>query len=222
MLLGAYWLMPQDTHDQLFGEFSADMEMFVLSGIMIVISFTLVIVFNARLLTSLFNRTGGKAYAVAASVGAAAVAAAATGYAMRNTGDGLGELFYLLAGLLVPVALTAAAAARFPALTPALKMAVAYPLSNRFRTGMTIAMFSLIVFSLTVFSVMLANFDTAFLGGDARANLDIVTTSSGGEPITDVPGALSEANSPPNRDDRRLRPHHRRSGAGESGAARSR
>jgi len=196
ILLGGYWLLPQDTHDRLFGEFKADMEMFVLSGIMIVISFTLVIVFNARLLTALFNRTGGKAYAVAAGVTAAAAASAATGFAIRDTGDGLGELLYLLAGLLVPVALTAAAAARYPALAPALKMAIAYPLSNRFRTGMTIAMFSLIVFSLTVFSVMLANFDTAFMGGDARANMDLVTTSSGARPIDDVPAALEEAGSP--------------------------
>ena len=41
--------------------------MFVLSGVMIVISFTLIIVFNARLLTALFNSTGegSRAYAVA-------------------------------------------------------------------------------------------------------------------------------------------------------------
>ena len=37
-------------------------------------------------------------------------------------------------------------------------MGVAYPLSNRFRTGMTIAMFSLIVFSLSVFSALNASF----------------------------------------------------------------
>ena len=45
-------------------------------------------------------------------------------------------------------AVTSFAAARFPQLAPALKMGVAYPLANRFRTGMTIAMFSLIVFSI--------------------------------------------------------------------------
>jgi putative ABC transport system permease protein len=75
-------------------------------------------------------------------------------------------------------------------------MAIAYPLSNRFRTGMTIAMFSLIVFSLTVFSVLLANFDTAFLGGDAKANMDLVTTSNGATPVQDVPAALQAAGSP--------------------------
>lgn len=197
-LLAAYWLMPASLHDRLFGTFDSDIEMFVLSGVMIVISFTLIIVFNARLLTALFSRSGegARAYAVAVLVALAAVGLAVTGFVMRDSGDGLGQLFYLAAGLFVPVALTIAAAVRFPALAPALKMAIAYPLSNRFRTGMTIAMFSLIVFSLTVFSVLLANFDTAFLGGDARANMDVVTTASGTSIIRDVPAALREAGSP--------------------------
>ena len=198
IVLLAYWLLPPNTHDSLFGKMSSDIEMFVVSGIMIVISFTLIIVFNARLLTSLFTQkgAGSKAYTVAALVGLAALAMGVTGYVLRDSGDGLGQLLFLAAGLLVPVALTAAASARFPALAPALKMAIAYPLSNRFRTGMTIAMFSLIVFSLTVFSVLLANFDTAFLGGDARANMDVVTTSSGAAPISDIPEALNNSGSP--------------------------
>ena len=197
-VLGAYWLMPNSLHTTLFGEFDSDIEMFVISGIMIVISFTLIIVFNARLLTSLFSQKseGAKAYSVAALVALGSVAAGVTGYILRDSGDGLGQLFYLASGLMVPVALTAAASAKFPALAPALKMAIAYPLSNRFRTGMTIAMFSLIVFSLTVFSVLLANFDTAFLGGDARANMDVVTTSSGANPVNDVAGTLRETGSP--------------------------
>jgi putative ABC transport system permease protein len=196
LLLGAYWLMPPALHDSLFGEMKGNIEMFVVSGIMIVVAFTLVIVFNARVLTGLFSRTGAMEYAIATIVALAATASAVTGYILRDTGDGLGQLFYLAAGLAVPVALTAAAAAKFPALAPALKMAIAYPLSNRFRTGMTIAMFSLIVFSLTVFSVLLANFDTAFMGGDAQANMDVVTTSNGGNPIADVPAALAADGSP--------------------------
>lgn len=197
-VLASYWLMPASLHDRLFGNFDSDIEMFVISGVMIVVSFTLMIVFNARLLTSLFNNTGegSRAYTVTALSGLSAVGLAITGYVLRDTGDGLGELVYLAAGLLVPIALTAAAAARFPALAPALKMAIAYPLANRFRTGMTIAMFSLIVFSLTVFSVLLANFDAAFLGGDAKANMDVVTTAGGTSPVRDVPAALAEAGSP--------------------------
>lgn len=84
-LLAAYWLMPWNLHERLFGTFNSDIEMFVLSGVMIVISFTLVIVFNARLLTALFSRTGEglKAYGVALLVAAAAGALAAAGFAMR-------------------------------------------------------------------------------------------------------------------------------------------
>ncbi len=198
IIMGFYWLMPASLHDRLFGHFDSDIEMFVLSGVMIVISFTLVIVFNARLLTSLFSRSGEgvKAYGAAFLTAVAAGALAVIGFAMRDSGDGLGQLFYLAAGLVLPMALTIAASVRYPALAPALKMAIAYPLSNRFRTGMTIAMFSLIVFSLTVFSVLLANFDAAFLGGDARANMDVMTTASGTSTVRDVPAALQQANSP--------------------------
>src|SRR5690606_6123854 len=115
IILGGYWLMPDDLHTQLFGEFTSDLEMFVISGIMIVISFTLIIVFNTRLLTGLFASSQGRAaYRVAGALTLATVAAAATGYLLRDTGDGLGELFYLLAGLIVPCALLSAAAARFP------------------------------------------------------------------------------------------------------------
>jgi putative ABC transport system permease protein len=196
-VLAAYWLVPGDMHEQLFGTFKADIEMFVLSGIMIVVAFTLVIVFNARLLTSLFRSgEGAKSYGPAMVLVAGAGASTAAGIALGDSADGMGELFYLLAGLLAATALVAGAAARFPSLAPALKMAVAYPLSNRFRTGMTIAMFSLIVFSLTVFSVLLANFDTAFLGGDARGNLDLVVTANQGSSVKDVPSALEASGSP--------------------------
>ena len=40
-------------------------------------------------------------------------------------------------------------------LAPTLKMAVSYPLQNKFRTGMTVAMFSLVIFLLMLFSVVL-------------------------------------------------------------------
>jgi putative ABC transport system permease protein len=37
---------------------------------------------------------------------------------------------------------------RSPRFAPVLRMAIAYPLSNRFRTGMTIAIFAVIMFSV--------------------------------------------------------------------------
>ncbi|MGH2609731.1 MAG: hypothetical protein ACRDHF_11690, partial [Tepidiformaceae bacterium] len=198
LLLSAYWLLPTATHDALFGKFDSDIEMFVLTGIMVVIGFTLVIVFNARLLTGLFTgaSTGKAGYLIAGVTLVSAAGFIAAAYLAGSAGDGTGELGYLFGGILIPVAGLAWAAARFPHLAPALKMAVAYPLSNRFRTGMTIAMFSLIVFSLTVFSVLLANYDTAFLGGDARGNLDVVATSSSAQAASDIRGTLHGAGNP--------------------------
>lgn len=197
-LLGAYWLLPPATHDALFGSFASDIEMFVLSGVMVVVSFTLVIVFNATLLTRLFagagrGRVSYVAGAVVATAGAASIVAA---MAMGNRANGVGELLYLLGGLLFAAALLSVVAARFPAMGPALKMGVAYPLANRFRTGMTIAMFSIIVFSLTVFSVLLANYDAAFLGGDARGNVDIVGTGTSAGAVAEFESALEAGNSP--------------------------
>lgn len=71
LLLGAYWLLPPAWHERAFGEFQSDIEMFVISGIMVVVSFTLVIVFNASLLTRLFNGAGRGVigYAVGGAVG---------------------------------------------------------------------------------------------------------------------------------------------------------
>ncbi|MCH8186798.1 MAG: ABC transporter permease, partial [Chloroflexi bacterium] len=52
--------------------------------------------------------------------------------------------------------------ARFGHLRPVLVMAVAYPMSNKFRTGLTLAMFSLVIFSLMVISILSETFGTQF------------------------------------------------------------
>ena len=71
------------------------------------------------------------------------------------------------------------ATARFGKLRPVLVTAVAYPMSNKFRTGLTLAMFSLVIFSLMVISILSEIFGTQFAeaevvtGGwhiDARVN----------------------------------------------------
>ena len=56
---------------------------------------------------------------------------------------------------------------------PAVRTAVAFPSAAPMRTGMTIAMFSLIVFSLVVFTTINDNFVNLFLGDDANAGWDI-------------------------------------------------
>ena len=71
------------------------------------------------------------------------------------------------------------ATARFGQLRPVLVTAVAYPMSNKFRTGLTLAMFSLVIFTLMVMSILSETFGTQFAetevitGGwhiDARVN----------------------------------------------------
>ena len=59
------------------------------------------------------------------------------------------------------------------ALLPSIKMAVAYPLANKMRTGMTMAMFCLVVFALTVMSSMNHNFNRLFLSDRALGGWDI-------------------------------------------------
>lgn len=47
---------------------------------------------------------------------------------------------------------------RFQSLAPVFKTAISYPMDNRFRTGMTLAMFALIIFTITLLSMMVSLF----------------------------------------------------------------
>jgi putative ABC transport system permease protein len=196
-LLAVYWLLPMDTHDAIFGAMQGDIEMFVLSGIMIVIGFTLLIVFNARVLTGLFTGSGdhGRALIAPIALAAGAIASVVTGIALGDRGDGLGQLLYLLAAILGGGAVLSFVATAFPRFAPAMKMGVAYPIANRFRTGMTIAMFSLIVFSIVVMSTLNANFTAMFSGEDAKGGWDIVAESNRSNPVSDLRDELAQEGS---------------------------
>jgi putative ABC transport system permease protein len=195
--LAWFWLMPLDWHGRLFGHFeSGGPEMEVLSGIMIVTALTLVIVFNARLLNGLIatgKAAGIKAYRTSIALALAAVAMAAAALLLGNSAGGLGQLLYLLVALLLFSALLTFAAVRFPWFAPALKMGVAYPLANRFRTGMTIAMFSLIIFALTTMSVINADMLKLWSTDDARGSWDVYVATSRNNPVPDLPAALRQA-----------------------------
>ena len=74
-----------------------------------------------------------------------------------------------------------AATGRFGILRPVLVTAVAYPLSNKVRTGLTLAMFALVIFTLMVMSILTNIFSGQFndpddvLGGwevDGRVNVN--------------------------------------------------
>jgi putative ABC transport system permease protein len=122
---------------------SGGMEMFFLSGIVMVASATFVIIYNADLLLAVVSRVGGR----------------------------LGRIL------------------------PAVKTAVAYPLANKFRTGMTMAMISLVVFALVVMSTMNANFNRLFLSEDARGGWDVQVDENANNPIPDLRQALDEEGS---------------------------
>ena len=84
-----------------------------------------------------------------------------------------------------------AVGARFGRLYPAVKTAIAYPLTSRFRTGLTIAMIGLTMFVLSMNAALNTNFDKAFLGQDAKGGLDLLVSVNGNNQLTDFRQALA-------------------------------
>ncbi|MDP9370389.1 MAG: FtsX-like permease family protein, partial [Chloroflexota bacterium] len=80
----------------------------------------------------------------------------------------------------------------FRSLLPAIRTAIAYPGASRGRTGLTIAMFSLIVFSLVMMATMNKNVANLFLGDEAGAGWDVVAEGSSTNPVGEFRGALQE------------------------------
>ncbi len=78
-------------------------------------------------------------------------------------------------------------------LVPSIRTAVAYPLANKFRTGMTIAMISLVMFALVVMSSINSNFSRIFLSNDALGGYDVAVTENANNPIPDLTAALQQA-----------------------------
>ncbi len=138
IFLLVFWLLPDDLFSRIFGEYEGDFEMFFVSGIFLVISATLVIMQNDRMLLGLVSRLGS---------------------VFRSRGA-------------------------------ALKLGVAYPGAARSRTGMTIAMFSLIVFSLVMIATINLNFERAFLSDSASAGWDIEAKAANSVAIGDLAGQL--------------------------------
>ena len=140
-----YWLTPVTWHEAVFPflpEMKQGIEMFFLSGIMLVLGAVWIAVYNSDLLLKatvfVFGRVRG--------------------------------------------------------LPPVLKTSVAYPMQNRFRTGMTLAMFSLVVFTLMVMAFIIHSMAAVFQdiprlsgGYEIRAN------TSYANPIRDIRAAMSSA-----------------------------
>ena len=80
---------------------------------------------------------------------------------------------------------------KFKSAAPVLKSAMAYPMKNRLRTGLTIAMFSLVIFTIVFMSVLIqantaALSDTESIGG----GYDIQANVSYSNPIPDIHQAI--------------------------------
>jgi len=79
-------------------------------------------------------------------------------------------------------------------LRPVILIAVAYPLSAKFRTGLTLAMFSLVVFTLVVMSILGEAFSSALEDSDeVTGHWDIEGTIASATDDMDIGHAISEA-----------------------------
>ncbi|MBI4282734.1 MAG: FtsX-like permease family protein [Chloroflexi bacterium] len=83
---------------------------------------------------------------------------------------------------------------RIRGLSPVLKTAVSYPMQSRFRTGVTLAMFSLVVFTLVVMAFILNSMAALFEDTERLSGgFDIRATTSYANPIVNIWTALEKA-----------------------------
>ena len=136
----AFWLTPAKYHP--YGDqMSSGIEIFILSGVMMVAGAVWVVMYNSDLLLAAIRSLFG----------------------------------------------------RIKALAPVLKTAVAYPMASRFRTGMAMAMFSLVIFTLVVVSTINASFDRVVSDTDrVSGGFHIRGEVSYNNPIPDIETALDE------------------------------
>jgi ABC-type antimicrobial peptide transport system permease subunit len=86
---------------------------------------------------------------------------------------------------------------RFGRIYPAVKTAIAYPLTSRFRTGLTIGMIGLIMFVLSMQAALNTNFTKAFTSEDSKGGFDVRVTVNSNNRTDDLLASLREANASP-------------------------
>lgn len=137
-----WWLLPADLLAPVLPDFKMSLEMFFLSGIMIVAGAVWTTVYNSSILL---------------------------------------RLLQVLLG-------------RVGKLTPVLKIAVSYPMSHKFRTGMALAMFSLVIFTMIFMSVVIDVNTTALQNMDAiSGGFQIQATTSYNNPVPDMHQAIASS-----------------------------
>jgi putative ABC transport system permease protein len=87
-----------------------------------------------------------------------------------------------------------ATAGRIRWLAPSLKTSIAYPLKNRFRVGVTLAMFTLVVFTLVAGSTTVTAFTNAFNDvGTYGGGFDIRATTLRTSPVPDMRQSIEQS-----------------------------
>ena len=142
VLVVLQWLLPIDWQDYVSPQFNAGIEVFILSGVTIVVGAVWVVMYNSGYLVSAIAVLGGRGRTLA----------------------------------------------------PIIRTALAYPMASRFRTGMTLAMFSLVIFTLSIIGFIDAAFNSAF--GDTRkfsGGFDVAASTSFTNPIDDLGARIDES-----------------------------
>ncbi|MCK9519239.1 MAG: FtsX-like permease family protein, partial [Dehalococcoidia bacterium] len=140
-LLLLLWYLPSSVYEKVVGNLDGDIEMFFLSGMVMVTAAVFIVVYNAD--------------------------------------------------IILPA--IAAAGSRFGRILPAIRTGVAYPLSARFRTGMTMIMIGLIMFSLVVMATMNTNFAAIFLNDETRGGYDVALSVNGNNLVDDFDQTMEQA-----------------------------
>ena len=86
---------------------------------------------------------------------------------------------------------------------PVVRMALSYPMKKKFRTGMTLVMFALIIFTVTVIA-MISSFQANFVEGtyeDQSGAYDIIGTANYMTPIANISGTIQSSSILANRFD---------------------
>ncbi|MEP6871902.1 MAG: FtsX-like permease family protein, partial [Anaerolineaceae bacterium] len=135
------WYLPSSVYEPVFGPLNGDIEMFFLSGMVMVTCGVFIIVYNADIVLPLIAKLGS----------------------------------------------------RFGRILPALKTGVAYPLTARFRTGMTMLMIGLIMFSLVMMATLNTNFAQVFLNDDVKGGFDDVLQVNDNNPIGNIKDAIRDS-----------------------------
>lgn len=104
----------------------------------------------------------------------------------------LGAVWTIVYNADVLLAAVSTAFGRIRALTPVLRMAVAYPLRSRFRTGVTLAMFTLVVFTLVMGAATSGSFISAYDNErEFAGGFEIRADSVAASPVDDMAAAVA-------------------------------